>query len=250
MLRSDDRKARDASWPSPEQHKRATNPRSDLNCAAEGMRDFRAQARELLLDDLLGRWQHVLTGEDTALEESTDATVGWMNMNQINSQDYQPAVGMPLGTYVQRMGIGDQVAGAADESVEVVLADLAARTLVFFRQTMPVGNPLLKQPEWLRRRQQRLAQLGAGPRRPAALLSAYLRAEQGLGRVRRDADPDAAAALLLGACFHAAFLTAFLDDMPQDESRFARAIARLLMVGVKQTEQPPLTRTEGNRSED
>jgi len=104
------------------------------------MGDLPADARDLLLDDLLGRWHLVLTREETALEESTDATDGWMSMDQINAQNYQPAESMPLGSYVQRMGIGDQVAGAADESVEVVLADVAARALVCFRQTMPVGN--------------------------------------------------------------------------------------------------------------
>src|SRR3712207_8724524 len=37
-------------------------------------------------------------------------------------------------------------------------------------------------------------------------------------RVRADADPDAAAALLLGACFQRAFLSAFAGrDLPADE---------------------------------
>jgi hypothetical protein len=155
-----------------------------------------------------------------------------MSTAQISAQDRLPG-GVSMGRFVCEMGISERAASAGDEPVEEVLADVASRSLMFCCQSMPIGIPQLEQPEWLRRRQQRVAQLGAGPRRPVALLAAYLRAEQVHGRIRNDADPDAAAALLLGACFHAAFLSAFLEDEPPDPDQFARSIAGLLMGGVR-----------------
>jgi MoxR-like ATPase len=61
----------------------------------------------------------------------------------------------------------------------------------------------------------------------------YLAAEQALGRLRADADPRAAAALL-GACFQHAFLSRF-DDTPLDDEAaqsVASALARTLFSGV------------------
>jgi hypothetical protein len=143
-----------------------------------------------------------------------------------------------MGSFARHMGIGETPAAAPDKPVEAVLADVAERAMAFFTQTMPAGAGLTGEPEWVRRREQRVAQLGAGPRRPTVLLGAYLRAEQEHGRIRSDADPDAAAAVLLGACFHAVFLTAYLDDQPRDSEEFARNIAAIVMNGVGRPKQP------------
>ncbi|MFL6054238.1 MAG: hypothetical protein ACJ72W_15155 [Actinoallomurus sp.] len=47
-----------------------------------------------------------------------------------------------------------------------------------------------------------LRKYGAGPEQPVRRFADYLRTERDLGRIAADADPDAAAALLAGACFH------------------------------------------------
>ncbi|HVB13936.1 MAG TPA: TetR/AcrR family transcriptional regulator C-terminal domain-containing protein [Candidatus Dormibacteraeota bacterium] len=201
--------------------------------AASGPTAAPAEIRDLLLDDLLSRWHTVLLQAERAPASPPETAPLEFRAPQINAQHFLPGGGIPMGSFARDMGIGERAATAAEESVEAVLADVAARALAYFRQTMPASNPLLDEPEWLRHRQQRVAQLGAGPRRPAALLAAYLRAEQTLGRIRKDADPEAAAALLLGACFHAAFLTAFLDDETRDPEQFARSIAGVLVGGVK-----------------
>lgn len=53
---------------------------------------------------------------------------------------------------------------------------------------------------------------GSGPHVPVVALAGYLAAEQETGRVARHADPQAAAALLMGACFQRALLVQFTTD--------------------------------------
>ena len=114
-------------------------------------------------------------------------------------------------------------------AVAETLADLAERAVEFFRHAMPLGNSLLAEPEMLGLFRLRLAELEVGPRKPLAMLAGYLRAEQDLGRIRPHADPEALAALLLGACFHRAFLDTFLDDSAGDVPRFARSLVNTLL---------------------
>ncbi|MFC7584219.1 TetR/AcrR family transcriptional regulator C-terminal domain-containing protein [Nonomuraea antimicrobica] len=68
-----------------------------------------------------------------------------------------------------------------------------------------------------------------GPRTETAPLAAYLTAEQGLGRVRPDADPEASARLLVAGCFHRAYIEMFMgaDAGPAREAS-AREIIREL----------------------
>ncbi|MFJ9084514.1 MULTISPECIES: TetR/AcrR family transcriptional regulator [unclassified Streptomyces] len=56
----------------------------------------------------------------------------------------------------------------------------------------------------------------------------YLRAEQSLGRISGAADPDALAALLLGACLREAFLAPFAPGQARPEERAARIVDALL----------------------
>ena len=62
-------------------------------------------------------------------------------------------------------------------------------------------------------------------------LAAYLDAEKRLGRMREDADPEAAAAMVLGACYQPAFFRSFLgEDMPAEgEEGFVEGIVQTLM---------------------
>ncbi|MGC1184905.1 MAG: hypothetical protein WBA31_07110 [Candidatus Dormiibacterota bacterium] len=178
------------------------------------------------LDDLLSRWNNALREVERVATEALDGSDG------VNLGQRLPVRGVPMGSFTRHMGIGETPAAAPDQPVESVLAEVAIRAMRFFTKTMPVGAQLAGEPEWVRQREQRVAQLGAGPRRPTALLGAYLRAEQRQGRIRPDADTDAAAAIVLGACFHAVFLTAYLDDEPGDTDQFARDIAGIVMNGV------------------
>jgi hypothetical protein len=65
----------------------------------------------------------------------------------------------------------------------------------------------------------------AGPHHVSDAVANYVASEQSLGRLRADADPRAAADLLLGACFQQAFLSRFTDTPMDDETRGRTAIA-------------------------
>jgi AcrR family transcriptional regulator len=120
--------------------------------------------------------------------------------------------------------------GAVGETLE----EVAKTALAFFAQGMPIIASIFSEPALLARHTQEIRRKGGGPQRANEAVSAYLHAEQGLGRVRRDADPEAAAAMLLGACFQRAFLRQFLaeDSEPAGEERFAEDVVGFLMLGL------------------
>ncbi|MEV4358286.1 hypothetical protein ACFYTU_47430 [Nonomuraea angiospora] len=70
---------------------------------------------------------------------------------------------------------------------------------------------------------------GLGPRTEVAPLAAYLAAEQDLGRIGPEVDPEASARLLIAGCFHRAYLEMFVgaDAGPTLEAS-AREIVREL----------------------
>ena len=116
-------------------------------------------------------------------------------------------------------------------TVEETLQEVARMALPFFAQGLPIIASVFSEPSLLARHAEELRKRGGGPQRANEAVAAYLRAEQELGRVRRDADPEAAAAMLLGACFQRAFLQNFLEgDAASDkEERFAEGVVRSLM---------------------
>lgn len=125
----------------------------------------------------------------------------------------------------ERAGEGD-VAGN--------LAEVARAAVRFYRQTFPMAASVFLERSLLKRHRAVLADLDAGPERPIRRLAAYLRAERDRGRLAAHADPDLAAALLLGACFQRGFLTAYaeadLDDAELDA--FATGLVGTLMPGL------------------
>jgi hypothetical protein len=70
-------------------------------------------------------------------------------------------------------------------------------------------------------------------------LAAYLDAEKRIGRVREYADPEAAAAMILGACFQRAFFRSYLgEDVPAEgEEGFVESIVQTLMPSLSPTEE-------------
>lgn len=100
-----------------------------------------------------------------------------------------------------RVEIGPGAGNVADN-----LAELAYAALAFYQQSIPMLGALLADPRRMAAHRVAMDRLGAGPDKAVTGFSAYLRAEQELGRIAADADPDAVASLLVGACFHEAFL--------------------------------------------
>lgn len=101
---------------------------------------------------------------------------------------------------------GPARAGVAPGEGELTgnLTELACAALDFYRQSIPMLGALLADPRRMAAHRAAMAEHGAGPEQAVGAFAAYLAAERELGRIA--ADPDAAAALLVGACFQEAFL--------------------------------------------
>lgn len=139
-------------------------------------------------------------------------------------------------------GDGDGNAGGRD--VEETLAEIARHAVAFYASTFPIAASLFSDPVLLRRHGEEMDRLDMGPHKPLDALAAYLREQRAAGRLRAGADPEAAAALFLGACFQRAFLHAFAGERPPSGpaarplDEFAAALARTLLEGVGEPEAP------------
>jgi len=79
--------------------------------------------------------------------------------------------------------------------------------LEFYHYNFPLLASIFAEQAIFDAHRRRLSQLGVGPHKANHAVAGYLRGEQKLGRVRADADADASADLLMGACFQHAFLS-------------------------------------------
>ena len=98
---------------------------------------------------------------------------------------------------------------AGQGTVQHNLEETARAALTFFQDVFPMAAALFAEPELLAAHREMLRQRGGGPHCANEALAAYLRAERDLGGVAANVDPEAAAAMLLGACFQHAFLSHF-----------------------------------------
>jgi AcrR family transcriptional regulator len=98
-------------------------------------------------------------------------------------------------------------AAPGSASVEANLTAIAAAAVEFYHYNFPLLASIFAEPAIFDAHRRRLSELGIGPHKPNHAVAGYLRGEQKLGRVRADADADAAADLLMGACFQHAFLS-------------------------------------------
>ena len=116
-----------------------------------------------------------------------------------------------------------------DRLVEVV--ELAVR---FYQGGLAIGSSMLGDPVLVRRQQEWLLSRGTGPHQANEMLAGYLRAEQATGRVAAGADPDAAAALLLGACYQRAFLVRLVgEEAPRPPAaEFAQGVVNTVLRGL------------------
>ena len=122
-----------------------------------------------------------------------------------------------------------------DPALRQTLIDVAAAALAFYEQSMPLAGSILAQPQTLARHSEQVRLLGRGPHFPLQSLATWLRRQQEHGAIRPDADSDAVAALLLGACFQQAFLGRFAGEEPlTHDQRQAKAssLVTALLDGV------------------
>ncbi|MGI5469454.1 TetR/AcrR family transcriptional regulator [Streptomyces sp. CA-132043] len=126
-------------------------------------------------------------------------------------------------------------ADPGERTVAECLTAVARRAVDLYAQTLPIAGSLFAEPALLRRHREGLAELGTGPQEPRDQLARYLRRERDRGRIRADADPEAAAALLLGACFQHVFFTAFTEPEAGQgggADDFAARLARTVLAGI------------------
>ncbi|APE23315.1 MULTISPECIES: TetR/AcrR family transcriptional regulator [Streptomyces] len=119
-------------------------------------------------------------------------------------------------------------------SVEENLVEVARQAALFYEQTFPIAASLYAEPQLKQRHEEVMRTYGRGPHKPIEGLAGYLRAEQRHGRIAADADPVAAAELLLGACVQRSFAWEMSPDRrpPDSLDDFARALVRTLMAGI------------------
>lgn len=116
---------------------------------------------------------------------------------------------------------------------EPALADIARHASLFYAEAMPLAASLFAEPALLSRHREGVREIGAGPHVVLDALEGRLRRELDAGRLREGADPRAAAALLLGACFQRAFFMHFSGaDVVQPVEEFAPALARTLWAAI------------------
>jgi AcrR family transcriptional regulator len=115
--------------------------------------------------------------------------------------------------------------------VEDNLAELAHAVLDFYQRSIPVLAALLSDPQRMAAHRVAMSRHGGGPEQAATPFAEYLRAERALGRIASDADPDAAASLLVGACFQEAFLRYYAGgpDAAAAPRAHAEALARAVV---------------------
>ena len=121
-----------------------------------------------------------------------------------------------------------------DGSLRDRLAAAAAGAITFYQASFPVSASIFSEPDLLAAHRAAVTRRGLGPQRPVEMLAGFLRDEQRRGAVRDGADCDAAAALLLGACFQYAFLRAFAQRPadPEAAGEFAQSVTDTLLGGL------------------
>ena len=115
------------------------------------------------------------------------------------------------------------------------LIDLVATACAFYEASVAMAASLFADPALRERHRQALAELKTGPHVPIRRLARYLAQARDDGRIGVDADPDAAAAMLLGACLQRAFLASFSPPAPAPAPRreFAERLVATLEAGLR-----------------
>jgi AcrR family transcriptional regulator len=108
------------------------------------------------------------------------------------------------------MPLVDRLAeNAGQGSLRDALVEIGRGAIAFYFESFPIAASVFSERRLLAQHRSVLASRGAGPQRAGEALTRYLRTEQEHGRVSPTAHPQAAAAMLLGACLQYAFLACF-----------------------------------------
>ena len=111
---------------------------------------------------------------------------------------------------------------SGDGTLEENLTRLARSALDFYLRSFPISVSVFSSRAFLAAHVAALRDLDSGPAHALANVAVYLKTQAG---IRPDADLEAAAALLLGACFQRAFLVQFDETPPTSDQLDAWAAA-------------------------
>ena len=125
-------------------------------------------------------------------------------------------------------------------SVRRNLEHIALAAIRLSDKLIPLAAALFADAKLLARQRQALRENGRGPKEAFDLIAAYISEEQHLGRIRREAVPLVVGALLLGPCFHWAFLRQGLGKslLPMTDQEFATGLVAELMRGLAPAAAP------------
>jgi hypothetical protein len=123
------------------------------------------------------------------------------------------------------------------------LEEIALAAIRLSDKLIPLAAALFADTRLLARQRQILRESGGGPKEAFDLIAAYISEEQHLGRIHREAAPLVVSALLLGPCFHWAFLRQGIGNnlLPMTDQEFATALATEITRGLA----PPPRRRKG-----
>jgi AcrR family transcriptional regulator len=123
---------------------------------------------------------------------------------------------------------------AGTGSVQKNLEDIALETLRFSEKLIPLAAALFADANLLARQRQVLSESRKGPKEAFDLIAGYISDEQQLGRINRDVVPLTVSSLLLGSCFHRAFLRQAMGKhlLLMSDREFAAGLVTTLMNGL------------------
>ena len=176
---------------------------------AAALRDGEASLREHLIgtaERLIAR--QGLTGLTVRVIAKQAGVADGVLYNHFADKEELLALGLRAHVVTVERGLG-ALPEAGSGTVEENLRAQLCHGLALHRAILPAFAGLLAQPA-VQARYAELAQAGPDWRER---LIAYLRAERGLGRLRADADVDAAAAVLVGMC-HEQVLSGLFSSQP------------------------------------
>ena len=123
-------------------------------------------------------------------------------------------------------------ARAGERTVEENLTDAAVQLVGLRDQILPLELAMAADPELAAQRRQAMLAAGTSlPPGPPAAVAAYISAEQQLGRIRADVDPEEAASVLLGMLFALGTMPDIGGERPSP-ARVTSAV-RMLIRGIE-----------------
>jgi AcrR family transcriptional regulator len=126
---------------------------------------------------------------------------------------------------------------AGKGTVQKNLEDIALAALRFSEKLIPLAAALFADTNLLARQRQALSESRKGPKEAFDLIAAYISEEQQLGRINREVVPLIVSSLLLGACFHRAFLRQGIGKqlLAMTDREFAAGLVATLMNSLSST---------------